>query len=522
MFAALGEKQQQLIMCVPGPGGTGKSRLIDAITNYFVETQRKEKLRKLGPTAVSASLIGGHTIHSFLAYLHNTRRQNKTTKPVSSNIEKNWRHVDYLIIDEISMVGLRLLARLNELLTLGKRAPPEVPFGGINVILLGDYIQYMPVLDKPLYANLDSYSLTSLPTETDVQYRVGRSLVLQINTVTKLTQQMRTEDQKYLTLLNHLRLGETTRADYDYLCTRIIGPGRAVQSLKEKPWCDTPILVFRNQLRTEINNRAALDKAQEANIPLVVVIARDKIRSKILEDDVIYERLLHLSDNKTELLPGFLPFVPNMPVLLTDNIACELGLSNGTQGLFRELIYDEQEEPGAFTVKSDIFPSNTIFIRKPLYALVEINTSQLETNLDGLPAKLIPIPLIKKRFTVSIKQLFRDLFKRAEGGRKIPQMIQVTRTQLPIVPAFAITTYKAQGLTMNRIVVDLQVPLGTLQVASIYVPLSRVKTAEDIAILRPFDMKVLQVRPSSAQDIELKRLDELDRKTKRECASLTF
>ena len=211
-----------------------------------------------------------------------------------------------------------------------------------------------------------------------------------------------------------------------------------------------------------------------------------------------------------------------MPVLLTDNIACELGLSNGTQGLFRELIYDEQEEPGAFTVKSDIFPSNTIFIRKPLYALVEINTSQLETNLDGLPAKLIPIPLIKKRFTVSIKQLFRDLFKRAEGGRKIPQMIQVTRTQLPIVPAFAITTYKAQGLTMNRIVVDLQVPLGTLQVASIYVPLSRVKTAEDIAILRPFDMKVLQVRPSSAQDIELKRLDELDRKTKRECASLTF
>ena len=75
---------------------------------------------------------------------------------------------------------------------------------------------------------------------------------------------------------------------------------------------------------------------------------------------------------------------------------------------------------------------------------------------------------------------------------------------------------------MNKIVVDLQVPLGTLQVASIYVPLSRVKRAEDIAILRPFDIKVLQVRPSPAQDAELKRLDELDRKTKRECSSFTF
>jgi hypothetical protein len=75
---------------------------------------------------------------------------------------------------------------------------------------------------------------------------------------------------------------------------------------------------------------------------------------------------------------------------------------------------------------------------------------------------------------------------------------------------------------MIKIVVDLQVRVGTFQIASIYVPLSRVKRAEDVAILRPFDMKVLQVRPSPAQDAELKRLDELDRKTKRECASCTF
>jgi hypothetical protein len=230
----------------------------------------------------------------------------------------------------------------------------------------------------------------------------------------------------------------------------------------------------------------------------------------------------HISDNKTELLPGLLPFVPNMPVLLTDNIACELGLSNGTQGIFRELVYDDQEDSVSLTVKSAVFPSNTVYIRKPLYALVEINASQLETSLDGLRPKLIPIPLIKKQFTVPIKQLFGQLFERTQGREKVTQVIQVTRTQLPIVPAFAITTYKAQGLTMNKIVVDLQVPPGALQVASIYVPLSRVKRAEDIAILRPFDMKVLQVRPTSAQDAELQRLDELNKKTKRECASFTF
>ena len=192
-------------MCIPGPGGTGKSRLINAISQCFVKTQRKEKLRKLDPTAVSASLIGGNTIHSFLTYLRSNKRQKKTMKPGFSNVENNWKNVEYLIIDEISMVGLKLLARLNEILTLGKRTPPEVPFGGINVIFLGDYVQYMPVLDKPLYANLERSSSNHMPTETDVQYGVGRSLVLQINTVTKLTKQMRTKDEKYLVLLNHLR-----------------------------------------------------------------------------------------------------------------------------------------------------------------------------------------------------------------------------------------------------------------------------------------------------------------------------
>ena len=113
--------------------------------------------------------------------------------------------------------------------------------------------------------------------------------------------------------------------------------------------------------------------------------------------DTIYERLLHLCDNKTELLPGFLPLLPNMPVLLTDNIACELGLSNGIQGIFRELVYDVKEDPVTFNMNNAIFQSDSIYVRKPLYALVEMDSSQVETNLDGLQPKLIPMTLVKKR-----------------------------------------------------------------------------------------------------------------------------
>jgi hypothetical protein len=45
---------------------------------------------------------------------------------------------------------------------------------------------------------------------------------------------------------------------------------------------------------------------------------------------------------------------------------------------------------------------------------------------------------------------------------------------------------------------------------------------EDVTILRPFRMKILQTRPLLAQDAELKRLDELNRKAQRECAFLLF
>jgi hypothetical protein len=100
-----------------------------------------------------------------------------------------------------------------------------------------------------------------------------------------------------------------------------------------------------------------------------------------------------------------------MPVLLTDNIACELGLSNGTQGIFRELVYDDQENPVTFNMNNAVFPPNTIYVRKPLYSLVKINSSQVETSLDGLQSKLIPISLVKKEFSISIKQLLGPLLE---------------------------------------------------------------------------------------------------------------
>ncbi|CAF3146310.1 unnamed protein product [Rotaria socialis] len=61
-----GSADNQLLMCVPGCGGTGKSQLIRAIAKYFQLTKIGTMLRKLAPTPIAAAEIDGLTIHSFL------------------------------------------------------------------------------------------------------------------------------------------------------------------------------------------------------------------------------------------------------------------------------------------------------------------------------------------------------------------------------------------------------------------------------------------------------------------------
>lgn len=233
----LDDNSRQLIMCVPGCGGTGKSQLIRALTKYFFVTKRAQQMRKLAPTGIAAAEIDGMTIHSFLGEQRHSGKP-RTIKPGDSKLDKEWELVKYLLIDEMSMVGLTLLAKLNRILCAAKHVDPQIPFGGINVIFFGDYLQYRPVYDAPLHTDFSLPSkkrLGKVPTEREIQQRVARSLILQINCVVKLTQQMRTEDTQYLQLLERLRQGQCTDEDYKLLLKRVVGQS-SVSSLQMAPW----------------------------------------------------------------------------------------------------------------------------------------------------------------------------------------------------------------------------------------------------------------------------------------------
>ena len=138
----------------------------------------------------------------------------------------------------MSMVGLTLLAKLNRIICGAKHTNPQVPFNGVSVIFFGDYLQYRPVYDVPLHTDFSLAPKSNsgkAPTEKQIQQRVGRSLILQINCVVKLTQQMRTEHLRYLQLLERLRHGQCNYDDYELLLTRVIGQP-SVGSLRDAPW----------------------------------------------------------------------------------------------------------------------------------------------------------------------------------------------------------------------------------------------------------------------------------------------
>ena len=277
--------------------------------------------------------------------------------------------------------------------------------------------------------------------------------------------------------------------------------------------------MYRNELRTELNNRAVMNKAYEESRSPIVVIATDAIKAKKQIDlPDLTKRLLALPDNKTEHLPGYLPLVPGMPVLLQENIACELGLSNGTQGIFRKLVYSETSEQTT-GFDEGIFTTDTIFVRNAQYALIEIPKSKM-IKLDSLDPLIIPIPVIDKTFEVNLEKLYADKgsIMKILNSKKLKTTIHVKRKGLPLVPAYSITTHKSQGQTLPKIVIDLNMPPGMVEVASAYVPLSRVQRLTDLVILQDFNINALQVKPSKGQTAELERLTVIFEQTKQRYA----
>ena len=104
----------------------------------------------LAPTGASATLISGSTYHHVLGINEfNERELNDST--ALTKVKSRLEGVDYMFIDEVSMMSCRDLQKIHERLSKVLNEFDE-PFGGLNVIFAGDFAQLPPVGGKSLYS----------------------------------------------------------------------------------------------------------------------------------------------------------------------------------------------------------------------------------------------------------------------------------------------------------------------------------------------------------------------------------
>jgi hypothetical protein len=102
----LREDKTQLLMYNAGIGGAGKTHVVNAIRELFHILNQEDNLKLSAPTGCATVLIHGQTIHAL------TLLPGGKTKVNQSNLEVIWRNVQYLIIDEISLVLQSIFFRI--------------------------------------------------------------------------------------------------------------------------------------------------------------------------------------------------------------------------------------------------------------------------------------------------------------------------------------------------------------------------------------------------------------------------
>ena len=194
-----------------GKAGTGKTTFLKAV----VERSSKQSI-VVAPTGVAAINAGGVTIHSFFQLPFSPfvpNAQIKSKFDFGKEKRKIIASLDLLIIDEISMVRSDLLDAIDSVLR--RFRDRYKPFGGVQLLMIGDLQQLTPVVTAEDERMLSPYY--------DTPYFFGSKALAQIDYVTiQLEKVYRQQDITFLQLLNHIREGHPSDDDIALLNSRCI------------------------------------------------------------------------------------------------------------------------------------------------------------------------------------------------------------------------------------------------------------------------------------------------------------
>lgn len=210
------ENQKKSIF-LTGKAGTGKTTFL----KYFRE-RAKGKMVVLAPTGIAAINAKGQTIHSFFSlsfgpllvedYQYHPDNLLETFKYSKAKV-KLMREMETLIIDEISMVRVDILDMIDRILKV-VRKNPIMPFGGVQLIMIGDIFQLPPIVSDDLRPILSPYYKGPFFFSSNSYLELNPEYV-------ELDKVYRQADFEFVNLLNKVRVNHMKPSDYEQLNSRV-------------------------------------------------------------------------------------------------------------------------------------------------------------------------------------------------------------------------------------------------------------------------------------------------------------
>ena len=316
---------------ISGRAGSGKTYFVNCISVYAHTHGGYNFLLKAAPTGNAAFLIGGATLHAMFK-LPLQSSTNKELPDLSQEtveeLQGIFQNCKLLVIDEKSMVGLYMLYAIDKRLKEIKSTNSNIPFGGISVILMGDFAQLPPVRGKPLFTT-DIKNLS--------HYQVLGKMIFDNFKITIIFDQImrqQGDDQKqFRTVLDNLASSELTYPNWEYLRQRtLMGDGQISDSERNDFLKNATMLCGKNRDLIEYN----LLRIKALGTPYAI------IKSNNSHADVA-----NIMASKAQGLPSQVVLAKDCKVILTVNLWKEAGLTNGAKGVVKYIVYEANTKPKA-------------------------------------------------------------------------------------------------------------------------------------------------------------------------------
>jgi ATP-dependent DNA helicase PIF1 len=298
---------------ITGPGGVGKSFIIREIQK---DAERRGKsLQVCAMTGCAAILLqcGAKTLHSWAGIgLANGSIDEIIDRINKYNKVYTWLRTDILIVDEVSMLSMRLFNMLN---TIGKNIRKnDKPFGGIQLIFSGDFYQLPPVPER----NVEGSSKFCF--ESDEWANT-------FTTHIELKTNFRQNNGDFVDILNQIRIGQLDDKAHQVLQSRV---GETTDSAVQ------PVKLFPRKHSVDRINRDNIQAIKEPIKTFTASVMNEAdadIPQKKLNDEEAYLRKNALFDEKVRIKK-------RSQVMCIANVDLDLGVCNGSVGVVEDYSYD--------------------------------------------------------------------------------------------------------------------------------------------------------------------------------------